>query len=400
MLKNKGLALSMTVLTACATAQGVEHASSGDVALVATSSGIEAVSLDDGHVAQRFPEAVVARGADRIVTTSYQHGSTEVTTSDLTGKVIFRAQVKGDVLARIVTDDYVALTARAGAGETPYLPAPKERTWLVILDEKGHQRGSMLRGNFEPEAFSLDRSQLFMIEYIPPMAPDRYRVRRLHMDSGKIKPIGRLKLNAPGQMQGTGRTQVMAPAGHELYTLYTQQLDAGHDDEDHGEGFAHAFVHVLNLDQAWAHCIDLPAVFASGLATASAIAVNPSGSRVFVADWTSGAVAALNPHKVRLARTATGIDFGSVDEETFAAASDDRIYVAGNGSIVVLNAEDLSVEDRWEAGDEVVGLVLEDAKLFVATSSSLIEMDAATGRTITSASVAGATGLESVVLGR
>ena len=44
-------------------------------------------------------------------------------------------------------------------------------------------RRYMLAGNFEPEAFSLDGRALFVIEFSPPLAPYRYRVRSL--DLGK-----------------------------------------------------------------------------------------------------------------------------------------------------------------------------------------------------------------------
>ena len=399
MLKTRALALVATVAVGCGTAQGIEEPISSDAILVSTLRGIEAVSLGTGQVQRRIPEGIVSAEADRVVSTTTDGTSTRVTTMDLAGEVLSRATVEGNMLARVATDERVALTDRAGAGETAYLPAPKERTRVVVLDGDGTQREFELEGNFEPEAFKVSGTELFMIEYIPAMAPDRYRVRRLKLRSGDVVPIGRLKLNAPGQMQGTGRTQVLAPAGHELYTLYTQQPDAGHAGEAHAHGIGHAFVHVLNLDQAWAHCVDLPSVFASGHATASAIAVNPSGTRVFVADWTSGSVASLKPHKVRLATTVTGLDLGSEDDETFAAASSDRLYIAGNDSVVVLDANTLSLVDRWSVGAEIVGLELDDERLFVSTAESMIVLDLVNGRSLQSVPVDGTLGIEGVVTG-
>lgn len=398
MVKTQALAVVAIVAVACGTAPAIEGTISDDAILVSTTSGIDAVSLQTGEVQRRIAEGIVSPEADRVVSTTTDGTSTRVTTTDLAGDVLSRATVEGNMVARVATNDLVALTDRAGAGETAYLPAPKERTRLVVLDGDGTQREFRLEGNFEPEAFKLTGTELFMIEYIPAMAPDRYRVRRLKLRSGDVVPIGPLKSNAPEQMQGTGRTQVLAPAGHELYTLYTQQPDAGHAGDAHAHGISHAFVHVLNLDQAWAHCVDLPSVFASGRATASAIAVNPSGSRVFVADWTSGSVASLNPRRVRVAKTVTGLELGSEDDETFAAASSDQLYIAGNDAIVVLDASSLSIIDRWSIGAEIVGLELDDERLFVSTAESVIVLDSMNGRSIQSVPVDGTLGIEGVVL--
>lgn len=398
MLKMKALAVVAVTAVGCGTAQGIQEPIANDAILVGTTRGIEALSLGTGEVQRRIPEGIVSAEADRVVSTTTDGTSTRVTTMDLAGEVLSRATVEGDLVARVVTDELVALTDRAGAGETAYLPAPKERTRVVVLDGDGTQREFELEGNFEPEAFKVSGTELFMIEYIPAMAPDRYQVRRLKLRSGDVVPIGRLKSSAPDQMQGTGRTQVLAPAGHELYTLYTQQPDAGHAGDAHAHGTSHAFVHVLNLDQAWAHCVDLPSVFASGRATASAIAVNPSGSRVFVADWTSGSVAAMNPRKVRLATTVTGLDLGSEDDETFAVASADHLYIAGNDSVVVLDVSTLSIVDRWSIGDEVVGIELDDERLFVSTAESMSVLDPATGRPLQVVPLDGTLGIEGVVL--
>jgi hypothetical protein len=397
MFRTKVLALLAVLAVACGTAQGVERPLSGDVLLLATAQGIETLSVTTGRIDQRISEGIV--GTDgRIVSTNFDGTSTRVNVMAPTGNVLSRAEVEGDVVGEIVTDELIALVDRAGAGDTAYLSAPKAWTRIVVLDDGGRQREFTLDGNFEPEAFKVDGSELFMIEYIPAMAPDRYRVRRLKLESGAVMPIGRLKQNAPGQMQGSGRSQVMSPYEDELYTLYTQQLDAGHEGAEHEEGVAHAFVHVLNLGQGWAHCIDLPSVFASGLATASAIAVNPNGSRVFVGDWTSGAVAALNPQRVRLVKTVTGLDLGTEDDETFAQASNDRLYLAGNASVAVLDADTFRILERWSVGAEVTGIRLVEERLFVSTTDSVEVMDAASGRVLRSIPVVGATGIEGVVL--
>lgn len=405
-VKGKVLALVSASLVACGTAQGIEEVPAGDLVFLDTPSGLQARSADSGEIEREVPGGKAAPGFEVLVSTSPEGSSTLVTRMIPEGKVLSSTIVEGEVAARVVTGDLVALADTAAAGESPYLPAPKSHTRIVIVDSSGDQRAYELAGNFEPEAFKVDGSELFMIEYLPALDPERYRVRRLRLHDGSVLPIGRLKLNAPGQMQGTGRTQALAPSGDELYTLYTQQLDAGHeaeehlvggdhDAEEHPDG-GHAFVHLLNVAEGWAHCIDLPEVFASGRATASAIAVDPSGSRVFVADWTHGAVAVLNPNRVRVVDTA-GISFGAPDATTFAAANGDRLYVAGDSDVVVLDSGTLELLDRWSFGDEITGMAMGDDRLYVSTVNEIVAVDPASGRRLVALDARGATGIEGVL---
>jgi hypothetical protein len=216
-----------------------------------------------------------------------------------------------------------------------------------------------------------------MIEYIPALDPVEYRVRRLLLRSGRVVPIGRLKSAAPDQMQGTGRNQVYAPDGSELYTLYTQQHNGGHK---HSIGGPHAFIHLLNLQDSWAHCIDLPHSFGHGEATASAIALSPSGRYLYVADWTSGAVAKVEPGQIEVTAEAL-TDFGSPDEQTWAQATEDRLYVAGNSSIVVIESGTLEEIDRWSLDGEITGLRLSpnDKRLYAVVNDGIVALDASDG---------------------
>lgn len=381
-----GLCLS---LAACGTAHGVaERDISGpveDLVFVATSDALQAIRAGSGDVARTIPEGLAAPNLTSIVSTRFEGSATRVTRTTPEGTTVDRARVSGDVVTRVVTEELIALTGRADAGETPYLPAPKERTRIVILDDEGTQREYRLEGNFEPEAFKVDGSELFMIEYIPAMAPERYQVRRLRLGSGRVLPIGRLKLRAPDQMQGTGRTQVMSPYGDELYTLYTQQPDRGHDagghahDQSEAEGYA--FVHLLNLHDAWAHCIDLPPEFGAASAAGSAIAVNPSGSRVFVANWTEGLVAAVNPRRVRVADTAS-LHLGHGEAPTAAVATDDALFVGGDDTVVVIDPVTLEVIDRWAVGEQVSDIEVVDALMYVSTPSAIVVLDIRDGHEI------------------
>ena len=59
----------------------------------------------------------------------------------------------------------------------------------VVSTDTGDMRDYPLAGNFEPEAFATSGSSLFVIEYLPPMAPDRYRVRKLDLETGEVGAV-------------------------------------------------------------------------------------------------------------------------------------------------------------------------------------------------------------------
>lgn len=365
-----------------------------DLLLVTTSEGLELISTS-GEVVATIPNGVASSDSSILVSSEARDGTTVLRRFDRAGRVLTKATVSGRFAPLVISPsgDLVAIGEAATPASSPYLPAGRTTTNLGVVDAGGRTRAFHLRGNFEPEAFSTADDELYLIEYVPAAAPTRYRVRRLLLDSGRVRPIGRLKTAAPGQMQGTGRTQVYSPYRAELYTLYTQQKDAGHDGQGVFEG-DHAFVHLLNLDEGWTHCIDLPETFGSGRATASAIAVTSGGTHLFVADWTSGVVADAEPAKLRVVRSAA-VDFGAPDGETFARATATRLYVAGGSDVVALDAADLEISARWSAGEEIRGLALSEdqRRLYVALAGRILVLDASNGDALDEIDVPEATGI-------
>ena len=390
------LAMVAAVMAGCGAeaATPAQRSVPADVLMVPVDGGLDLVSAATGRVALSLSGGIASPDYSVLASTSPEGDETVVRTTDLSGAELASATVDGAMTARVVSPsgELVAVTEPPRAGTTAYVPAGRSTTRVAVVDGDGRASAFDLKGNFEPEAFSTDDRQLFLIEYIPARAPTRYRVRRLVLARGKVYPIGRLKTAAPGQMQGTGRTQVYSPYGNELYTLYTQQREAGHDGEGiHGE---HAFVHLLNLDGGWTHCIDLPASFGSGTATASAVAITPDGADLFVVDWTQGIVADAQPSELRVVRRAA-VDFGAPDERTYAQATSDRLYVAGGSEVVVLDTADLAEIARWPMRGEVSGLSLSDdaGRLFVATPGAIDVVDAATGEMLHEIEAADALGV-------
>lgn len=383
-------------LAACGQAQSSPAprvAGPDETLYVATDAGLTLVWAASGKVVTDVPGGVRAADNQALVSTQPRGATTLVTRVDPAGVELNTWSVPGNVVARVVSPlgEQVALMD-AAPGSSTYAPEARERTRIVVAEVGSRTAEFDLQGNFEPEAFSFDGKELFLLEYIPALAPTRYRVRRLLLEKERVVPIGRLKTAAPDQMQGTGRAQVYSPWADELYTLYTQQDSAGHD----AGAFSgdHAFVHLLNLSGSWTHCIDLPHTFGHGDATASALAVSPDGRQLFVADWTSGIVAEADPEKGKVIETAE-VPFGAADDRTFAAANDDRLFVGGGSEVVVLDSFSLEVVDRWAIGAEVTGLaVSEDGRrLYVSTSDEITTLLASDGEVESRVAVPGARGV-------
>lgn len=399
----------LALVAGCApVASQEEDARSGqpaDVLVLRTRSGVAVVDAQSGAVALSVPNAVAVPDWSELVTSSSDAAQTTLSRVQApSGAVLSTVSLERNLVVSVISSDgsRAALTQPRPKGATPWLPDGRRRTEVVIADPANaskHKRFD-LAGNFEPEAFSSNNRELFMIEYIPAMAPNRYRVRRLKLHGGDVVPIGRLKLAAPGQMRGTGRMQVLAPSREELYTLYTQQGPnyAHGEAEEHSEGTTHAFVHVLNLRDKWAHCIDLPMPFGMGRATASAVAVSPDGSRLYVSDWSNGAVAVVDPEALKVVRTVE-VDLGEPDDHTFAEVGlNGLFYVAGNSDVVAVDAGSLRVVDRWTMPSSVSGLAVapDGHRLYVAVDEEVLTLDASSGERLGSIPGSGVADIEHV----
>ena len=253
------------------------------------------------------------------------------------------------------------------------------------------------KGNFVVEAFSTNDRQLFLLEYMPAKNPWHYGLRRLGLDDGKIRSIARDKQNAPGEMNGTGRLALSAPSGRELYTLYTQQgFNYTHVDPEHAKpSKVYAFVHLLNLEGAWTHCIDLPAPFGTGTATAHAMAISDDGARLFVADPSSGGLAVIDPQTKRVLHTVT-VDLRSLRAGVSADVSvDGDLYLAGEDTVLVFDGESLQLRRSFQPASGLSGIATsaDGSKLYLGNDEGLLEVDAGTGQRLRTIPIPGERGL-------
>jgi DNA-binding beta-propeller fold protein YncE len=172
-------------------------------------------------------------------------------------------------------------------------------------------------------------------------------------------------------MRGTARAQALAPDGRRLYTLYTRDATATEP--------AEAFVHVLDLQRERATCVDLPAEFATS--PVGAVAVSPSGARVYVVAPATAAVAEIDAS--RLALTRTGRLMAPSSEATVrATATDaDSLYVAVGGTLTRVALRDLRPVASFPVTGTVTGVqrAPDGIGLLVSLTDRLVVVDPKTG---------------------
>ncbi len=353
--------------------------------ITATDSG-GAVSSADATVANHDWTRLYAVRGDRLVTLAAG-----------TNRQLAAALVPAGLAARVVSTSgrLVALTDGRVTG--------RSRTTIVIADPSGTRpaRTLDLPGNFEPEAFSADDAHLFVLEYLPATAPDRYRVRRVELSAGLVQPLllRDKRVVPPGaeeEMRGEGRQAVLSPDRTRLYTLYLHQGEHQHTrDLLRGtEGrTVHAFVHVLSLTEGWAYCLDLPDPFGHHAAVAHALAISPDGTRLYVGELTTKRIAVADTANLTVTKVGTLDDdrSGGASASMAVAPDGSTLYVGAANLLRRVDATTLRVDGTWPLPAPVRGLtVRSDGRLlFVGQTDRVARVDAATGRVLDTFAAAG-----------
>jgi hypothetical protein len=404
-----------------------------DVVVLGTDEGSVVVRSDTGTVLAGDAGDVTALDGSRLYSSTTADGSSTLETRDpSTGDVLSTTAVPGKLDARVasLSGRVVALMRPLPAGADPTIALPHARSTIVVADPTGARepRTFDLKGNFEPEAFSLDDRRLFLIEYLPALAPTSYRVVFLDLRKGAIHPVfGRFK-TPPERMPGIRLAQVFDPASDQLYTLYTNRPSASYrgnwdgagdgdaagsgggagygagygsgDEPGNGTGAAGdgevSFIHVLNLRDGWAYCAGLPRALWGRPATAQALAPSPDGRRLYIVDSVRGIVAEMGTRSLEILRT-THVDLSGVGgSETSAVTSNDgeRLFIgsARDGSAVYrIDLGSFEVMGRWSVEGTVSALALSDDgdRLYAALDDRVAIVDASSGRELADLSYGG-----------
>jgi hypothetical protein len=322
-------------------------------------------------------------------------GPSLVRSDPASGTAIRSTTLGGGWLPRVISADGRACAL--GRSAAVARPAARARTSLLIRTET-HEQEYDLPGVIEPDAFTVDGSGLFVLDWLPAQAPDHYRVRLLDLATGRTGPLlTRNKAPVPAgaeeEMRGTGRQAVLSTARNTLYTLYTHQPGHQHTRDliAGTRAEVHAFVHVLNLDERWAYCLDLPHPFGEGPAAAHAVAID--ASRLAVADVSSGSLAYADLSTLLIDRVTPGPTADG--EASLVLAPDGRTMVGAGGGITVLGPDPAVT---WPVPGVVrgIGLSADGSRLYAGATGEVVWLDAGSGRLRGRAPVADLTGLRHV----
>ena len=326
-----------------------------------------ALTTKDGQILTFSPHndpvvtpGVMAPTGKVVVSASFIAGRTTVEWHHLRNDEISASvQIDGDFRPAAVAQDgkLVALIDSSGTSTTVALVTPSD--------------GEVRRWTFDavlvPEAFANAFETgsdlplgVFVIEYL---ASDTYRVRVIDTQTGALgMPLNlRDKSQTVDEiMTAVSRTAVFEPNNQLLFTLYQ---DASEDGENVG-----SFIHTLGLfNGVW--CLDVPQEL--GLADhPGALAVNPSGSRLFAASSTGGVagyvVSDITTFGLEMPEARATAALGGEATRAAVGASDQEVVVAVDGRIYRLDPATLEVRDAftWDMSVEAL-TVLDDGSLII-----------------------------------
>jgi outer membrane protein assembly factor BamB len=375
------IAFTITVFAACGSGGAVQPKAaakppsvrqSDRVLILGSYEGAVSVRATTGAVAFRAPFGVAAPDSSTIVQAQPIATGTRVVASDpLTGVPRWSHDVAGTRRVRVVSPGgrNVALVD----GSLSLASTPRATTIIDVATASG-ARELRLLGNLDPEAFSADGRSLYAVDYLPAMSPTRYSVRKVDLATGRITAVPDRDGSVRAPMPGYSSTQLMSPDGHQLYTFYAS-AEPIHDD---GETY-HAWVHVLNLDKGWAHCLDLDEkIGASGSADAG-LAVSPDGSRLFVTDGVSQAVVAIDTATLEVVRTRFLPSLASGGQTALDASNGRTLYVPNDvGGLSAIDARSLAADSTRIPSSSALTAVRMDASgaaLYLLTADSLLVVD-------------------------
>ena len=365
-------AIAAVMLLAGCAGLGPDSKPAKNVLFLHTSEGVALVTAAPRPEAISLAGAVPATDWSAVVSAVRDGGDTNVVAHDsVSGDQLWSRNLDRKLEVKVASAHgrFVALGPPGPGGYA----AGRSSTELVILLAGGAPPQEItLRGNFQPEAFSTDGTSLFVVEYLPARNPDSYRVRRLDLATEQVVGVFTPDAELQQAMGGTARVQAASPDGRRLYTLYSL---AGPDG-------SRSFIHVLSLDELWAHCIDLPAPFSGAFEEEVALSVSPDGEGLHAVDTSSGTLAEIDTRALDVSRTApVEVDAGAVPPHV-AGPARGRLYIASGPRLLALDAATLTERRSWDLEADIRGLqaAVDGARLYVGLEDGIVVLNTVTGK--------------------
>ena len=372
---------------------------SPSASLARTSDGdILLVDFDAAETAVTIPDAVAAADGSVVYRALIEDQETTIEEIEpASAEVASRRTIRGRLDLRVVSPrgGAVALVPRSVGGSV-YEPRGRDATDVTVVRAHGTggSRTYALDGNYEPEAFSLDESRLFLIEYWPPEQPDRYFVRQLMLDTGEVADVFSPEVGLEPEMRGRARGQVVSPDGDFLYTLYALENGMPSLHDHHAGGETRAFIHVLSLTEDWSHCIFIEMPFAAGGGDAYGLALSPNGKWLAALDRMTGRLAVISTDD-HVAASVESPEIwrpdGRVADVPLALSDDATVYLGQEGLITEINPWTLQATAYYAAPNRIRALeVTTDGRyLRVAAGHRLMLLDRDTRAEVTTMTVTG-----------
>lgn len=340
------------LLVSVGAAAAPEHGGTGEPLYLGTGAGVSVVDSSTGDATFSARDALPSGDWSLVFSARpTKNGATVVEAIEPTTGTVVRSQQFDDALSvRAVSRDgsLVALMPREPdryGGYGLYKPVSRDTTTILLTRLVGSAAQRIdLDANVEPEAFTTDNAALFVVRFSPPLHPDRYRVSRLDLASGKLGSVYTNQKELQGNMRGNAYTQVLAPDGSRLYTFYKK---------NNGE----AFVHVLSLDQQFANCVDLPKGFGKD-PSAVAITTTPTGDGIVVYDGLGRQIVELDAAQLRVTRAERFRGLAASHFPVAATATDDSVFLARDNTVVALDRSRLRSTAEWTTKGAVQALKL------------------------------------------
>ena len=372
------LLLAGVLVGGCGDSATEPGAVTSDVLFLQTSSGVSIVEADTETEIYSGTGAVPSSDWSTVVETTFVQKQKSAQTTRVeavdpeTGRILWERTVGGRMKVKVVSADG-NLVALAPENERHYLSGRRSTELLIIDGRTEETRTITVSENLEPEAFATDGESLFVLVYTPSRAPRNYQVRRLDLATEELMEVYTPDAHLQERMRGTARIQAMSPDGSRLYTLYTTGFGKN----------AHSFIHTLDLDELWAHCITLPDEFRRANESTTGITVSADGKRLFVADTIGDAVAEIDTQALKVTNT-EGLDLGNGWPTYVMTPPSGGLYVASGARLTSVSLDGLTQPETWTLRQRITGLQYGDGgeKLYVGLRRTVDVFDTTTGAEI------------------